>query len=320
MLSVGLLAAALFLAGRARAQPTGDAVRAEQLFARALGLLDAGKGDEACRLFPEVLRLHPSIGAQLNVAQCHERAGRTASAFAAFKKAAEMARSAGDGERAQYAQTEAARIEPRMSWLTIEVAARTPGLGVTRDGATVEPRSWGIPVAVDPGEHRIEARLPAGASWSRQVALTAGARAVVTVPELPGEIPVTPPVDASPPPTTAEGGDGGALVTAGIVLVAAGAAGAVAGLVLGGLALADRNEADALCPAMQCDAAGAALIDDARGKARAATVLAIAGTAVAAGGAAMILFAPSPAGEARGPVPRAGSFGVGALAGVTVPF
>jgi hypothetical protein len=145
---------------------TGSAARAdrisdaEDLFRRAKALMAQNKHEEACPLLGESYRLDPGMGTLLNLALCHERIGKTASAWGEFRAVEQQARAAAppNESRAQLAREHADKLQPRLSRVKIVVPpdARVPGLVVKVDGeAKGEPLWAGVPV--DPGTRVVEA-------------------------------------------------------------------------------------------------------------------------------------------------------------------
>src|SRR5262245_23511913 len=90
-----VLSGALLAPGLARADVSADKAAAEALFNHAKQLVKEGKLSEACPKFEESLRLDPGIGTLLYLADCQEKAGKTASAWARFLEAAAAAKAAG---------------------------------------------------------------------------------------------------------------------------------------------------------------------------------------------------------------------------------
>jgi hypothetical protein len=194
-----VLAALAVLVGRAgvtRAE-SSDRAAADALFDEGQELAAAGRVAEACARFEASMAVAPRLGSQLNLADCYERLGRTASAWLAFGDAAALARRLAD-RRWTYARSRQAALKRRLSRLVIAIG---PGgtaaeLAVTRDGARVPPQAYGVEVPVDPGEHVIEATAPARQPWSIRITVSRpGEVATVAIPEL-----APAPAPAAPPP------------------------------------------------------------------------------------------------------------------------
>ncbi|HEU4536730.1 MAG TPA: hypothetical protein VFS00_21540 [Polyangiaceae bacterium] len=149
-------AAATPAARTAHADPAG----AEALFQDGRRLLQQGEIDEACELLTESQRLDPSSGTLINLADCHERQGKTATAWAEFLGASRLAVLQKNATRAEEAGRRAARLEPRLSYMTVRVAAPPPGLKVLRDGEPMYGVQQGARLPVDPGVHLLVAEAP----------------------------------------------------------------------------------------------------------------------------------------------------------------
>src|SRR5512132_2297148 len=176
---------ALVTAGRpALAQSTSEKA-AQQAFDEGMKLLDKGKTADACPKLEESQRLDPAMGTQFRLAECWEKLGRTASAWALFRQVVSEAQAAGREDRAAVSIARAAALEPRLTKISILVApsARVPGLIVRRDGAVVDEALWGRGVAVDPGDHLISASAPGKKSWEAQQQARSGL-VEVTIPML----------------------------------------------------------------------------------------------------------------------------------------
>lgn len=190
--------------GQARAQSAQSAAAAQVLFEQAKELMHEKRYAEACAKFTESNRLDAGIGTMLWLADCYEKNGQSASAWAEFVEAADASEVRHD-ERQKVARERAAALEPTLFKLTVEVPAASdaPGLEVTRDGAAVGRTLWGNPVPVDPGSHTLAARAPGRKAWQTTLSVEAGARrAVVTVPPLQIE---HPPPEVSAPPLVLTG-------------------------------------------------------------------------------------------------------------------
>src|SRR5688572_10857098 len=85
-----LVLALCVLAPRAHADEGRAA--AEALFREGRRLLGAGQVDAACEKLAQSQKLDPSGGTLMNLADCHERQGKTASAWSGFVEAEVIAR------------------------------------------------------------------------------------------------------------------------------------------------------------------------------------------------------------------------------------
>lgn len=187
-LILGLCACALIAAERAHAQGNAaDKAAAEALFDRGLALMKEGKLQEACERLEQSQAIERGIGTMLYLAECYEKTGKTASAWALFREAASWAQAAGQSERAEAGKRRAERLEKGLSRLTIQVAAvsRVAGLELKDNGAPVHPSVWGVSVPVDPGAHHIEAKAPGYRAWAGDVRVDDnGGSAEIGVPAL----------------------------------------------------------------------------------------------------------------------------------------
>lgn len=179
---------------------------ANELFKDGKRLIAAGDVDQACAKFEASLQRLDQFGVRLNLADCHERQGRTATAWAEFRELASQAEKRSD-DRAAYARQRADALKPRFTQLKISVppASRLPGLAVQRDGVVVSNDKLGGPFPVDPGSYIISASAPGYQPWSTKVDVTKPGQIVtVELPRLP-EIPeknapaANPEADKQPP-------------------------------------------------------------------------------------------------------------------------
>ncbi|MDB4987271.1 MAG: hypothetical protein JWN04_2449 [Myxococcaceae bacterium] len=176
------------LATGAQAQVTAsDKATAEALFDRGITLLKEGRLEEACVRLEQSNAVEHGIGTMLYLAECYEKSGRTASAWALFREASSEAQAAGQVERAAAGRQRAERLEPTLSRLTVEVpeAHRVPGLEVSRNGTPIPKGLWGLPLPVDPGEQHIAVRASGYLPHEASVAIEKGpGSAKVTIPAL----------------------------------------------------------------------------------------------------------------------------------------
>jgi hypothetical protein len=296
-----------------------DVATAQALFDEARTLVKAGKYAEACPKFEESERLDSGPGTEFNLADCYQRAGRTASAWAEFLSVADSLHAAGQRGREKVARDRATALEPKVARLTINVpaSARVAGLEIKRDSEVVREAQWGTGVAVDPGQHTISAAASGMAPWQKSIDVTGeGKTFSVNIPTLsatpaaqttPQAAPLATPQPSSAP-ATAEArspqeseparGLGGrriaALVAAGVGLVGIGV-----GSYFGVEAFSKHGDYVAHCPNDVCDPAGIQLHNDAASAATASTIAMTAGAVLVAGGAVLWLTAP-PSGRASG--------------------
>lgn len=196
------------VAGPIGAQSAADKATAQALFDAGKNLLADGKYAESCAKFAESQRLDPAPGTLLNLADCYEKSGLTASAWATWLEAAAAARQAGQTERERAARDRATALKSRLVSITVVVpeAHRIANLAVRRDGTLVGIATWGTAVPVDPGTHSVMATAPGHRNWQTTVTVVDGVQPVhVTVPKLELEVPPVPP---NYPPNTVPASSG----------------------------------------------------------------------------------------------------------------
>jgi len=304
------LAFASTVASSAVADPTPqEKAAAQALFDEGRAAIQADQVAQACAKFSESYRLDPSDGTLINLGLCHEREGRTASAYTELNESVSRAIRDQRPERERVAREHLALIIPRLSRLTIEVPeiAQVPGLVVTVDGSPMTKVAWGVAVPLDPGEHVIVAQAPRMLAYRTTIKLGAERDAArVDVPPLTGDpsapiapLPSTPapPTPATPPATSS------VQRTAAWAVIGLGGAGVATGSIFGLLAIGRWSGASSECPNGICKSAadkanfaGASTFADVS-----TTTYVIGGIALAAG-AVLLVTAPravSPTGAWR---------------------
>lgn len=241
LLATPLLLSLLAPAAEAAAQspPTGAEVALKVTVARALleegqKLLDAGRFPEAKSKLEASLHNDPTPAAMLALGACHEKLGATASAWGEFKRAAREARLLGDKVLEEEANKRALAIEPRLSAVKLVMTSPAPGTRVLLDDRhELGENTWGAPLPLDPGWHKLEAAAPGKTKFATVFQLSAdGGTKEVAVPVLVVPPPLSPPEPrrAEPPsPPAPKPGTSPALVV-GVAITAAGGAGIVTGL------------------------------------------------------------------------------------------
>ena len=288
-----------------------DKAAAEALFLQAKSLMAEKKLEAACGKWAASEQLDPAVGTLLFLGDCYEKLGRTASAWATFAEASSLAEREGQSSRKQIADVRIAALKPQLSSITVTVldAPALPGLHVLRDGVELPRDSWGAPVPLDPGSHKLEANAAGFRSWSQTVELPGNGAAVpVTIPKLNR----SPEAEPSPPPAAgtaarataesarsepsgaaAEGGQG-PLLTAGLVTGGVGLGGLVLGTVFGLLAKSANDDSMAYCRTdTLCSQDGLDLRHTAKGRAAVSTTGFIAGGTLTAAGIVVALTTES---------------------------
>ncbi|MRG92289.1 hypothetical protein [Polyangium spumosum] len=178
--------AILLGAGYASGQPSAaDKAAADKLFEEGRALLEQSRLPEACQKFAESDRYDPSVGTRLNLGDCHERQGKTASAYGHFGDAARLARERGDRSREVVAEERRRALEEKLSRVRVTAPAAVPGLEVELDGKVLGAAVFGTALPVDPGKHEVEARAPGRRVFREEKVVPAGPATVeVVVPEL----------------------------------------------------------------------------------------------------------------------------------------
>jgi len=178
-----------------------DQATARALFDEGRKLMKANQFAAACPKFEAAHKLYGSAGILLNLADCYEKIGRTASAWSEFGEAASVAARSNRPDDADEARRRQAALEPALDRLSIRVAHAAPGLVVKRDGVPLSSAAWGTMLPVDPGAHEITAEAAGYETWSSSITLSKpGQTASVDVPELRAV-----PSAAAPSPATTPG-------------------------------------------------------------------------------------------------------------------
>jgi hypothetical protein len=313
--ALGALAITLLctkLSTKAHAQPAAhDAAGAQALFDDGKSLMELGNFAEACPKLVESQRLDPAGGTLLVIALCHERAGKTATAWAAFDEAAGQARIDRRADREQVALDHEHALESKLTKIRIAVAGG-PGVQVRRDGMPVGEAQWGTPVPVDPGPHEIEASAPGKTSWRSTVQAEGAGQVIdVAVPALADEPRVAPiatrPGSMAAPVESPSYQKTGALIVGGVGVVALGV-----GAGFGFAAESSWHEVQRECPGGKCLSSTASDVASRAGSQADLSSLffAIGGLGVATC-AILYLTAPSSSAVHLSPVVGRGTLGIG---------
>ncbi len=260
-----------------QASTAEERAMADALFREAKSLMRKDQHEAACRKLEESQRLDPRDGTLLNLAVCHEKEGKIATAWVEFQESLAAARRAKRWDRIQLAKRRLRALEDKIPNLTIEVA---PGASVERfelirNGVSIAEPVWGTAVPVDPGDHTIEATAPGMLPWETTVAVDVGENRTVVVPMLEEKPP--PPSPSPPPPELKpeiEAEPEGTLSrrTTAHVVGGAGLAAVGVGAFFGLRAMGKSSESDDHCRDTLCDQRGLDLNDEANSAARVSNI------------------------------------------------
>lgn len=153
------LAIGLFVA-RCRAEPATDLQAARELFLLAEKQEDAGRWSDALEKLRRVAQVRQTAGVRYHIALCEEHLGQIASALADYTAAETQARVENAQDVLRLVGKELIAASLRAPRVTIRVTPDLPDLQIALDGAPLARERVGVPVPVDPGEHRIEATAP----------------------------------------------------------------------------------------------------------------------------------------------------------------
>lgn len=285
-----------------------DKAAAQGLLEEARRLVDQRHYATACTKLEASHALDPAAGTLLTLADCYEKIGRTASAWATFRETAAAARRASDSERERVARERAKGLQPSLSYLTV-ITWKGQDIEVARDGSPIDSALIGTAIPVDPGAHQIVASAPGKRSWATKVNVRERSdRVTVSVPILAEDpaaarsphLPQRSAIDTRTETDYAmpAANSGGVQRAFALVAAAIGVAGVATGTVFGLKASSTMNEAKAQCAAPgfkypSCSDSSVRLSDEAVQSGQISTVGFIAGGAGVAAFALLWLTAPS---------------------------
>jgi hypothetical protein len=197
-------------ARRAKAQPRPRAAQAqknapnnaESLLADGKKLLASRQYAAACAKIQESQRLAPASSKLLELAICHEKQGKTATAWRELN--AVLRQGVGTDASSKTARAHLTALEPRISRITITArqGTDTAAIQLTIDGVPLEDSAWGTPMPVDPGSHSVVATVGGAQQWSSRIDVGAGGdQKTVEVPVLAKASSTSPQSAPKPEPT-----------------------------------------------------------------------------------------------------------------------
>jgi hypothetical protein len=159
-----------FAAAQTAAQKTAAA---DAKFTEGQNLMAASRFAEACEAFERSQAIEASIGTLMNIANCREKNGQLATASRLFADGAEQLRSGTDPDSValrKVCNDRVASLKPRLSRLTVRVAADQPdGFELRRGDAVTPSAQWGQAVPVDGGTYQLTATAPGHQPWSESI-------------------------------------------------------------------------------------------------------------------------------------------------------
>ena len=296
-----LLAASATSAGTAAAET--DEQRAMVLFERGRKLARDGHCAEAIPTLLESVHYVEGVGPLLNLGNCYESLGKTASAHRYFVRAQEIATARDDRRQVEAAQR-ARSLEKDLPFLTIHVpdALRSASTEVRVDGEPWPSSRWDAPQPIDPGTHDVELVAPPNPKQADTVVVRPKGDHVAWTARMPrAEPPAPTPVAAVPaalpPPPDAPKEHSSTQRTAGLVVGGAGVAGLVAGTIAGIVSISAHSDVTRACATYpRCATEDRSAIDSNNSRARSAgtisTIGFVAGGILLAGGAALFFTSP----------------------------
>ncbi len=196
------------------AQPTDATPITEEQRAEALRLLNTGHEmlqvpaqlDQACDTLTKSYSLHNRGDTLLNLAECHRRQGKTATAWREFDEAIRYAEAVEYSEAIAAASRLRDELAADLSKLLIEVppeSAEQASLLIILDGKRLPKEQWGQQLFVDPGLHVLTATADGHEKFEGSTEVKQQAdRAIITVTlkKIPPAPPPKKPEAAPPPP------------------------------------------------------------------------------------------------------------------------
>lgn len=278
-----------------------DDQKARDLFNKGRGLAKDGRCAEAIAPFQESLKYAEGVGTLLNLGNCYETLGKTASAHRSFLRAADVA-SKNDDKRASEAKERAKGIEKDVSSLLIHVPVNLKSSAEIRVDGEIWPKErWDLPWPIDPGVHDIEVIAPPRPRQTESVTVKPhGDKADFAIfSKDPATSPVPPPKTDKPKGDSKEAEAGGSSQgTLGLVVGGVGGVGILGGIVSGIISISAHSALTGRCtsypkgcdPADKVDLEG--MNDNAKLSGNISTISFIVGAVLLAAGAGLYFTAP----------------------------
>ena len=157
-----------FGAPSARGQTDDELAQARGVFREGLSLEAAGEWAGALAKFEAVSKVKLTLQVRFHIARCKEHLGRLNEALGEYRLAEHEATQQSAKELPQITEALQA-LEPRVPKLTITRGPGAENARVELDGVALGESKIGKEVSIDPGTHRVLARLPAGAEFEQTI-------------------------------------------------------------------------------------------------------------------------------------------------------
>jgi hypothetical protein len=218
-------------------------------------MMQPGQLDQACAALGQAYALDARGDILLNLAECHRRQGKTATAWAEFDQAIRYGEAEKFTEAIDVAKLRRDELAAVLSRLTVAVAPEVSaleGFAIALDGVALPPAAWNTAAVRDPGTYVLTARAKGRLPFEAKIELGAAKDAQTVTVELALEPPPPPPAPPPPPPPPPPPAPRPLPVWAWVVGGAGlGMLGAAAGL--GAMSMDAGNALDAVCgPKRQC--------------------------------------------------------------------
>ncbi|NUO54712.1 MAG: hypothetical protein HOV80_38215, partial [Polyangiaceae bacterium] len=153
-----LVALAITLSAGTALADDDDWAEAGKLFHEARALMQKPEGlNKACDLLTKSYELRQRGDTLLNLAECHRRQGKTATAWREFDEAIKYAEKVEFKEAIEAAVKLRDELAAKLSAMMVEVESPPEGIEVILDGKPLPSAQWGTPLFVDPGTHSVSA-------------------------------------------------------------------------------------------------------------------------------------------------------------------
>lgn len=296
-----VICAALFASTEVHAET--EEQKAITLFEKGRKLAREGHCDEAVDIFLQSLRHAEGVGPLLNLGNCYESLGKTASAHRYFRRAEEVASARQDAKRRDEAAQRATALEKEMASIVVHLppSLRSPTVEVRLDGEPLPEAQLEKPTPVDPGAHEIKITDPPEARQQTALTVARGEHAEWTA-----TVSAPPPVlaEASPPqspaPPAEEKRPSSAQRTVAFVTGGVGLGALAASAIFGVISLSAHSSVIGRCPTYPtCSPDNRAELEDMNGNAKTAgnvaTVNLVGGAVLLATAVVLLVTAPESA-------------------------